>query len=78
VERARRAIVDRNFLLLFNADGAPIDFTMPDFGHSRGWLLVFDTARPELAEGSRELRDGDTLTMEGRSMVVLVEDGVPA
>jgi isoamylase len=76
-ERGER-IVDRNFLLLFNADGAPIDFTMPDFGHSRGWLLVFDTARPELAEGSRELRDGDTLTMEGRSMVVLVEDGVPA
>jgi isoamylase len=75
-ERGER-ITDDNFLLLFNADGAPIDFTMPDFGHSRGWRLVFDTARPELEEGSRELRDGDTLTMEGRSMVVLIEDGVP-
>jgi isoamylase len=73
-ERGER-ITDANFLLLFNADGGAIDFTLPDFGHSCGWALVLDTARPELAEGSRAFVDGETVTMEGRSMVVLVEDG---
>jgi isoamylase len=73
-ERGER-ITDANFLLLLNADGAGIDFTLPDFGHARGWRLVFDTARPEREEGAAELRDGDTVTLEGRSMVVLVEEG---
>jgi isoamylase len=73
-ERGER-ITDDNFLLLMNADGGSIDFTLPDFGRSRGWTLVLDTARPELEEGARAFRDGVTIAMEGRSMVVLVEDG---
>jgi isoamylase len=76
-ERGER-IVDHNFLLLLNADGAAIDFTLPDFGHSRGWLLVLDTARPELEEGSRAYGDRSTLSLEGRSMLLLVENGPAA
>ena len=67
---------DENFLLLFNADGAPIDFTLPDFGRSRGWCVLLDTARPELPERHFCLPDGETVALEGRSMMVLVEDGI--
>jgi isoamylase len=70
-----RQLMDDNFLLLFNADGAPIDFTLPDHGPASGWELVFDTARPEVDAGAETYADGATLTMEGRSMVVLVEHG---
>jgi isoamylase len=70
-----KQVIDDNFLLLFNADGASIDFTLPDHGPARGWELVLDTARPELPEGAENYGDGDTYTLEGRSLVVLVEHG---
>ncbi|HEU0014047.1 MAG TPA: hypothetical protein VFQ45_10210, partial [Longimicrobium sp.] len=72
-ERGER-ITDENFLLLFNADGAAIDFTLPDFGRACGWALVLDTTRPELPEREQKFRDCETITLEGRSMLVLVED----
>jgi glycogen operon protein len=68
-----RPVVDATFLLLFNADGGGIDFTLPDVGPATGWKVVLDTAHPDLEEGSRRYLDGDTLTLEGRSMVVLQE-----
>ncbi|MBB4636564.1 glycogen debranching protein GlgX [Longimicrobium terrae] len=74
-ERGRQ-IRDANFLLLFNADGGEIDFTLPDFGRSRGWCVVLDTARPEIKENEVCFRDGETFTLAGRSMVVLIEDGI--
>ena len=67
-------ITDDNFLLLFNADGGAIDFTLPDFGRGRGWCVMLDTARPELPEKHFCLPDGQTVTLEGRSMMVLIED----
>jgi isoamylase len=69
-------ITDENFLLLFNADGGAIDFTLPDFGRSRGWCVLLDTARPEVPERHFCMLDGETISLEGRSMMVLVEDGV--
>jgi isoamylase len=70
-----RQIMDDNFLLLFNADGAGIEFTLPDHGPAAGWEVVLDTARPEVQEGEEVYHDGETLPMEGRSLVVLVEHG---
>ncbi len=67
---------DANFLLLFNADGASIGFTVPDFARGRRWGLVFDTAQPELEEGARTFADGETLAIEGRSMMLLIEEEV--
>jgi isoamylase len=67
-------ITDANFLLLFNADGGAMDFTLPDFGTARGWCVMLDTARPEQPEKHVCLPDGQTVTLEGRSMMVLIED----
>jgi glycogen operon protein len=69
-------ITDQNFLLLFNHDGADIEFTLPDFGDSRGWCVMLDTARPEVQEKSICYPDGATFNLAGRSMVVLIEDEV--
>ncbi|HEX8670733.1 MAG TPA: glycogen debranching protein GlgX [Longimicrobium sp.] len=66
-------VSDKTFLLLFNADGGTIDFTLPDVGPARGWMVVLDTNEPEQEEGTRRYHDCDTLKMEGRSMVVLCE-----
>ena len=71
-ERGRR-VTDDTFLILFNADGGGLDFTLPDVGPAAGWEVVLDTNEPEMPEGSRRYLDRDTLTLEGRSMVVLRE-----
>jgi isoamylase len=63
-------VTDDTFLILFNADGGALDFTVPDVGPAEGWALVLDTSRPALEEGAEVLRDGESLRLEGRSMVV--------
>jgi isoamylase len=62
---------DDDFLLLLNADGAGMTFTLPAGGVDAGWKLVLDTFDPGLREGARVWRPGDELKIEGRSMVVL-------
>jgi isoamylase len=69
-ERGER-VTDDTFLLLFNADGLSIDFTLPDCGAESGWAMVLDTSDPALQEGEMWYRDGENLTLQGRSMVVL-------
>ena len=64
-------ITDDDFLLLFNADGGALDFTVPAFGRAREWKVVLDTNEPELVEGTRHHAPGEALRLEGRSMVVL-------
>jgi glycogen operon protein len=64
-------MTDDDFLLLFNADGGAMDFTIPAFGRAKQWSVVLDTNEPELEDGARRHAPGESLTMEGRSMVVL-------
>jgi glycogen operon protein len=66
-----RQIVDDDFLILFNADGAAMEFTIPAFGRSKRWTVVLDTNEPELEDGARTVAPGESVTMEGRSMQVL-------
>jgi isoamylase len=64
-------VTDVTFLLLFNADGAPIDFTLPACGPGERWEGVLDTNEPGVAEGERSFGPGTELQLEGRTMVVL-------
>ncbi|MBV9774877.1 MAG: glycogen debranching protein GlgX [Gemmatimonadetes bacterium] len=64
-------IVDDSFLLLFNADGGSIDFTLPVLADTAAWEVVLDTNEPGLAEGERSFPAGREYTLEGRTMVVL-------
>jgi glycogen operon protein len=66
-----RQISDDTFLILMNADGGSIGFTLPDCGGTEAWEVTLDTSEPELREGERRLRVGASLMMEGRSMIVL-------
>jgi glycogen operon protein len=67
-----RQVRDDDFLLLLNADGAPMSFTLPPCVVSTVWEMVLDTDAPEMDEGARAWRPGDELRLEGRSMVVLI------
>ncbi|HET6764513.1 MAG TPA: glycogen debranching protein GlgX, partial [Longimicrobiaceae bacterium] len=70
-ERGKQ-VRDDDFLLLLNADGAAMSFTLPPCVVASGWELVLDTYDPGLPDGARAWAPGDELRLEGRSMVVLM------
>ncbi len=61
-------LIDDDFLVYFNADGGTVDFTLP-IGFDDRWDVLVDTAG-KLAD-SNPFKAGDTLAVEGRTMVVL-------
>ena len=66
-----RHVDDDDFLLLLNAHDEAVDFRVPGRLSPSVWKIAFDTARPDLPEGSRSVRKGRIITLTGRSFVVL-------
>jgi len=64
-------IVDANFLLLFNAHDDAVDFSLPSEEYSTAWKAVVDTAGN--AADAEPRHAGDTLSVGGKSLVVLQE-----
>jgi glycogen operon protein len=63
------AIVDDSFVLLFNTDHEPVEFTLPTRRFGNGWTLELTTADPAAAAFSIPARG--KLVVEARSVVVL-------
>lgn len=66
-----RPIDDDVILVLLNAFYEPVRFTLPQTKHGDRWRFVFDTARPQVAEGVESYAEGDVFTLEARSMIML-------
>ncbi|MGH3305587.1 MAG: glycogen debranching protein GlgX [Streptosporangiaceae bacterium] len=64
------AIVDQNFLLLFNAADQPVAFTLPAAGPAGAWDVVVDTASAESAAGNPR-QAASVLTVPDRAAIVL-------
>jgi isoamylase len=62
-------IVDRNFLVLFNAGDDPVDFTLPPDEYSQMWEIVVDTAGAGADSAPRKA--GATIAVEAKSLMVL-------
>jgi isoamylase len=65
-------VVDDSFYLLFNAHHEALTFTLPIARWGEAWTKVIDTSHPvpDLRE-QRQLRAGEGVPVEARSMVVL-------
>jgi isoamylase len=63
-------VTDDSFLLCFNAHAYPVDFLTPDGLYGREWTVVIDTFDPS-AHGERQMPAGATLTVPGRTVIVL-------
>jgi glycogen operon protein len=63
-------VVDDHFYLAFNAHHEPIEYCLPSEEYAGTWTVVLDTAQMGDVE-PRELKPGETLTVQDRSMVVL-------
>ena len=76
-ERDRRGepIVDKHFLILFNAGDEVVDFHIPDVAYSPKWDIIVDTAG-ELAD-SEPAEPGGVVSLAATSLVVLRAHTVP-
>jgi isoamylase len=63
-------VVDDSFLMLFNAHSENVNFTAPPEEFGESWLVEIDTALP-IDDDERTLKPGATLSVDGRSLVVL-------
>jgi isoamylase len=63
-------VIDDSFLLLFNANHGPVEFTAPPEEFAESWLIELDTAFP-IDDEERTLKPDAVFSVEGRSLVVL-------
>ncbi|CDK01814.1 Glycogen operon protein GlgX homolog [Microbacterium sp. C448] len=75
-ERDRRGepIVDKHFIILFNAGEEHVEFYLPDADASPTWDVIVDTAG-DLAD-SRPIKPGEHVDMRARSLIVMREHTV--
>jgi isoamylase len=64
-------VTDDTLLILLNAHHEPVPFTLPAFVANAKWHVVFDTARPDLPDGTELHTGGEPITLEGRSLILL-------
>jgi len=57
--------------VLLNASAAPISFTLPPTKHGDDWMLLFDTARPEVEVGAEAHIASGSFCIEARSTALL-------
>ncbi|BET66568.1 glycogen debranching protein GlgX [Opitutales bacterium ASA1] len=62
---------DDTFLMLLNSHHEPVEFRTPKRVRSGKWIVVLDTARPDLEDGKEEIGKGQPVKMESRSLVLL-------
>lgn len=72
-ERDRRGepITDLHFLVLFNAGGEPVEFTLPDVEFSPNWDVLVDTAGT--LANTEPVHPGAAVDLAAKSVVVLCE-----
>ncbi len=65
-----RPIVDDDFLLLFNAGGEDVEFTLPASA-GEPWQVLMDTAQPSGIAGAGGVAPGGAVRLQARSLVLL-------
>lgn len=64
-------INDDNFYIIFNADAHPIQYKLPAKKYGDKWIEVINTTRNSITPDGHIFKPGDTITAEGRSVILL-------
>jgi len=62
-------VLDDSFLVLFNADGETVDFTLPPRRFGLHWVLELSTSEPNAEP--RKFLAREVVRVEGRSLILL-------
>jgi isoamylase len=68
-DRRGEAITDDSFVLLFNAQDAPVEFVLPDDSWGKRWCVEIDTDRPTSVGGVMDA--SATVVLNDRSVMIL-------
>lgn len=67
-------LIDNNFYIVFNAYDGELPYVLPSEEFGNAWVKVIDTHENFFEEeGGQSFAPGDTITVQGRSVVVLKE-----
>jgi isoamylase len=77
VDRRGRAIVDRCFLVIFNAHHEDVDFRLPSASYGRRWSVCLSTTEPGLERGAWTRGPREAVTLPARSLLVLEGEEPP-
>ncbi|MDG4562923.1 MAG: glycogen debranching protein GlgX [Candidatus Competibacter sp.] len=70
--RRGERIIDDSFILLFNADHEPVEFSLPEDLREWAWRTVMDTAQPRFLQRGRGYgTEAPEVPVAGRALVVL-------
>jgi len=64
-------VTDDTLLILLNAYHEAVPFALPAYVSGVRWAVEFDTARPALKEGGQVVPGGESVTLAGRSLMLL-------
>ncbi|GAA1342566.1 glycogen debranching protein GlgX [Arthrobacter roseus] len=64
-------IVDDSFLLLFNADDQPVEFTIPTADYAPNWTVAVNTADDDAGSVTAAAHAGEDTTIEPESVLVV-------
>jgi len=64
-------VTDDNFYIIFNADNGPITYKLPPKKYGKKWVEVINTKNDKLTENGPTYKPGDSVTVEGRTVVLL-------
>jgi isoamylase len=77
VDRRGVPVGDDDFLLMLNASSEEIPFTLPGFRAQGRWQAVVDTSLTSNTAGLKRHARGSSYRLQGRSLVLLRQPGVP-
>jgi isoamylase len=75
VDQRGEPVSDDTFLLLLNASPEPLDFRLPAGDWAGSWSKVVDTATGQVVADEKPLVAGDSLPVEGRSLLLFQKVG---
>jgi isoamylase len=64
-------VSDDTLLILLNAHHEAVTFALPAYVPGIRWTIEFDTARPALKQGEEAVPGGESVTLAGRSLMLL-------
>jgi isoamylase len=64
-------VVDDNFYMIFNAHDESLDYKLPAEKYSADWRVLVDTSQPVFNPTDKVYKAGETICVQGRSVVLL-------
>ena len=71
VDSEGEKVVDDNFYIIFNAHDGDVDYKLPPDKYAKDWTKILDTARYEQEGEKPKYKAGETIKIDGRSVILL-------